>query len=349
MKKKHILIIDDTLLNLKRTERLLSPIYNVTILLSGQQGINYLKQITPDLILLDLHMPEMGGDTFIKLIKSDSRLAEIPVIFITSNINPNTEIKCFELGAVDFISKPFSEQALLSRIKVHLELNEYKNNLKEKVKEKNRLIDSFRDVIIRSTAELVECRDKQTGGHVKRTATYVKILCDELLRLGVYKDELNNDNILDIVRSAPLHDIGKIGISDSTLLKNGKLNNEELEYMKTHTELGGQAIQKMILETDRESFLYTAKDMALYHHEKWDGSGYPFGLKMDEIPVSARIMAIADVYDALTTERSYKKAFSHEEAVRIILDGENTAFDPVIIYAFKNISHIFKEAVFEYI
>lgn len=229
---------------------------------------------------------------------------------------------------------------------MHLELSEYRTQLEEKIYEKTQMIENLQDVMMLSLAELVECRDENTGGHVKRTAEYVRILANELVEAGVYSDILTPEYVKDIIKSAPLHDIGKIGINDATLLKMGSLDEDEFEYMKKHVELGAISLQKMINETDKESFLYTARDMAHYHHEKWDGTGYPSGLKGEEIPISARIMAIADVYDALTTKRPYKEPFSHEDTVNIIIEGREKGFDPNIIDVFKEISYKFEMVKF---
>ncbi|CEI72776.1 HD-GYP domain-containing protein [Romboutsia hominis] len=206
------------------------------------------------------------------------------------------------------------------------------------------MIEHLQDVMMISIAELVECRDENTGGHVKRTAKYVEILTKALVERNIYSDILNKDYVKDMIRSAPLHDVGKIGINDKTLLKNGYLDEKEFEFMKTHSKLGGETIQRMINQTDGESFLYIAKDMAQSHHEKWNGTGYPDGLKEEEIPLSARVMAIADVYDALTTKRPYKEAFTHDKAVEIILDGKGIAFDPVITEVFEEINSEFELA-----
>ena len=208
------------------------------------------------------------------------------------------------------------------------------------------MIERLQDVMMLSLAELVECRDETTGGHVKRTAEYVRILANELVEAGVYSDILTPEYVKDIIKSAPLHDIGKIGINDATLLKMGSLDEDEFEYMKKHVELGAISLQKMINETEEESFLYTARDMAHYHHEKWDGTGYPKGLKGEEIPISARIMAIADVYDALTTKRPYKEPFSHEDTVKIIIEGRGKGFDPNIVDVFKEINYKFEMVKF---
>lgn len=229
---------------------------------------------------------------------------------------------------------------------MHLELSEYRTQLEEKIYEKTQMIENLQDVMMLSLAELVECRDENTGGYVKRTAEYVRILANELVEAGVYSDILTPEYVKDIIKSAPLHDIGKIGINDATLLKMGSLDEDEFEYMKKHVELGALSLQKMINETDKESFLYTARDMAYYHHEKWDGTGYPSGLKGEEIPISARIMAIADVYDALTTKRPYKEPFSHEDTVNIIIEGREKGFYPNMIDVFKEISYKFEMVKF---
>lgn len=342
MKLKHVLVIDDNVTNLKFAEKTLKPYYKVSLLISGAQTLKFLSKNKPDLILLDINMPDMDGyETLIK-IRENSELDNVPVIFLTDLSDSESEVRGIELGAVDFIIKPFIPQTMLSRVKMHLEFSEYKNDLENKVHEKTEIIEHLQDVMMLSLAELVECRDENTGGHVKRTAEYVKILTDEIVEEGLYSDILTPEYIRDIVRSAPLHDIGKIGINDATLLKAVSLDYEEFEHMKNHAELGGQTLQKMINETNGESFLYVAKDMAYYHHEKWDGSGYPSGLKGEEIPISARIMAVADVYDALTTKRPYKEAFEHETALKIIIDGKGKMFDPNIIDIFEKISYKFQ-------
>lgn len=339
---KHILVIDDNVTNLKLAEKTLKPYYKVSLLISGAQTLKFLSKNKPDLILLDIEMPDMDGYETLSKIKELKNLENIPIIFLSGLSDSESEVRGLELGAVDFIMKPFVPQSMLSRVKMHLELSEYKNELENKVHEKTEMIEHLYDVMMLSLAELVECRDENTGGHVKRTAQYVKILIDEIVEAGLYSDILTTEYIKDIVRSAPLHDIGKIGINDATLLKAGALDAQEFEHMKNHAVLGGQTLQNMINETSGESFLYIAKDMAHYHHEKWDGSGYPEGLKGEEIPISARIMAIADVYDALTTKRPYKEPFSHEESVEIILKGKGKSYDPKIIDLFKEIHYKFQ-------
>lgn len=345
MKLKHIVIVENDVSNLKFLEKILKPYYKLNLLISGAQVLKFLEKNIPDLILLDINMPDMDGYETLSRIKKNNKLDNIPVILISELDNINDDFRGFELGAVDIVSKHIP-QLIINRVKLHLEITEYKNDLEEKVREKTEVIEHLQDVMMFAIAELVECRDENTGGHIKRTANYMKILLDEIVKSGLYSDILTSDYVRDIIRSAPLHDVGKIGINDATLLKAGRLDDAEFEYMKNHAELGGQTIKKMINETNVESFLYIAKDMAHYHHEKWDGSGYPRGLKGKEIPISARIMAIADVYDALTTKRPYKEAFSHEKALEIILEGKGKSFDPEIIEIFEKIHHKFKSAEF---
>ncbi|MBM6860550.1 response regulator [Clostridium saudiense] len=335
--KKHILVVDESITNLKKAEKILDDLYKVTLLLSTVETFKFLEKNKPDLILLDINMSKVDGYEAIRKIKEREDLVNIPVIFLMDRIDDESEARGIELGAVDFIRKPFIPQSMLNKIKLHLEVKGYKEELEEMVREKTEMIEHLQDVMMLSLAELVECRDENTGGHVKRTAKYVKILTEALIEEGVYKELLTPEYTRDLIRSAPLHDVGKIGISDATLLKAGSLDKDEFEFMKQHSSLGAKALQKMIDETNYKSFLYVAKEMAHYHHEKWDGSGYPEGLKGEEIPVCARIMAIADVYDALTTKRPYKEPFSHEEVIKIIINGKGTSFDPKIVEVFEKV------------
>ena len=338
---EHILIVDDNITNLKLAEQVLRPNYKVTLLTSAIQTIKFLMRNTPDLILLDIKMPGMNGFETLSTIKSIPRLNKIPVIFLTALNDQRNEIKCLKLGAVDFIAKPFVPELMLSRIKLHLELSNYRKNLEGIVKEKTQTINNLQDTMVIGLAELVECRDGETGGHIKRTAKYLEILVKSIEEQRLYPDILTPTYVNNMIRSAPLHDIGKIGISDSVLLKQGSFDEAERKYMQQHTILGGRTLQEVINSTDGESFLYVAKDMALCHHEKWDGTGYPYGLYQEQIPLCARIMSIVDVYDALTSKRPYKKPFSHEKAIKIILEGKGTQFDPDIVDIFTTIAYKF--------
>ncbi|OOM74663.1 cyclic di-GMP phosphodiesterase response regulator RpfG [Clostridium puniceum] len=286
-------------------------------------------------------MPNINGYEIFKTIKSLDRFKNIPIIFLTTLNDVESELKCLKLGALDFIRKPFVPELMLSRINIHLELASYRKKLEFLVREKTETIENLQDSMVVGLAELVECRDGETGGHIKRTAKYLEILVYAMAEAGVYSDILTEEYIHNIIRSAPLHDIGKIGISDGILLKRGSFDENERDYMEQHTTLGGIALQKVIDATADESFLYVAKDMALCHHEKWDGTGYPLGLSEYNIPLCARIMAIADVYDALTSECHYKKPYLHSKAVEIILSSSGTHFEPYIVDVFKSISDKF--------
>lgn len=340
---EHILIVDDNATSLKLAEQVLKPYYKVTLLTSSIQTMKFLLENTPDLILLDIKSPDVNGYEILNIIKSIDRLSKVPVIFLTTLNDVDSELKYLRMGALDFIGKPFLPELMLSRVKVHLELANYRKNLELLVREKTKTIENLQDSMVVGLAELVECRDGETGGHIKRTAKYLEILVDAMVESGVYSNILTKDYIHNIIRSASLHDIGKIGISDNILLKQGSFDKDELDYMKQHTILGGLALQKVIDAANGESFLYIARDMALCHHEKWDGTGYPSGLSKDSIPLCARIMSIADVYDALTSKRPYKEPFAHSKALEIILDGRGTQFEPCIVDVFKSVNHKFRE------
>ncbi|MGL4850328.1 MAG: HD domain-containing phosphohydrolase [Clostridium sp.] len=341
--RKHILIVDDDIINLKEAEKILKEKYKVTLLISGEEALKFLKKNKVDIIILDVEMPGLSGIDVMKKIKRSSVMKNMPIIFTGENLELERKAMRIENGGIDFFRKPFIEETLLKKLKNYIQFLNYKEEFKEILEEKVEIIEKLQTVMLFSLAELVECRDINTGGHVRRTAKYVEILIDEMKRKGIYKEILTEEYIKDTIRSAPLHDVGKIGIDDKTLLKNGSLSNEEFEFMKQHTTLGAKALQSMIEKTRGESFLYIAKDMAKYHHEKWNGKGYPEGLRGEEIPLCARIMAIADVYDALTTKRPYKEGFSHEMAYKLITENSDIMFDPKIVEIFKEIHEKFKK------
>jgi putative two-component system response regulator len=280
----------------------------------------------------------MDGFTAMEKMKTDPDLipylANVPVIFLTAVSDANSEIRGFELGAVDFINKPFSAPRLLKRIESHIETDKV-------IKSSQKSLRNMQNAMISVIAELVENRDKVTGGHIERTQEYLKILVDELIRTGTYADQISKWDLNLLLPSAQLHDVGKITISDLILNKPGKLTDEEFAEIKIHAAEGERIIDEIIGKTADDGFLNHAKMFAGYHHEKWNGTGYPRGLSGEDIPLEGRIMAIADVYDALVSERPYKKAFTHEQAVEIMLEGSGTHFDPELIKAFKNIADDF--------
>jgi putative two-component system response regulator len=292
-------------------------------------------------------MPEMSGYDAIKIIKGKPETERIPVIFLTSKSNEKDELEGLSLGAVDYIFKPFSEPLLLKRIELHLELTDFNNNLQEMVKAKTKSVVELQNALLGTMAELVEYRDNITGGHIERTTRYLGILLEAMAKQNLFKEETSSWDLDLMLQSAQLHDVGKIAIRDGILQKPGKLTPEEFEEIKKHTVFGREVIENIKKKTTEQAFLEYAGIFASTHHEKWDGSGYPKGLKGKDIPLQGRIMAIADVYDALVSERPYKKAFTHEEAVDIILSGSGKHFDPDLAKLFASVSDEFNKVRLE--
>lgn len=341
------MVIDDNVTNLKLAEQVLKNIYKVTLLTSGEQALKFLSKATPDLILLDINMPVMDGFQTYAKIKENFTKKDIPVIFLTADNNSEIEVKCFQIGAVDYISKPFVPETMLTRIASHIELQQYQTNLKDIINEKTDIIFQMQNALVTSLVELVELRNGETGGHVKRTIRFLEILSRKMVAEGVYADVLTDDYINEMSRSAALHDIGKIGISDALLLKQTSLDDQEREFMKLHTTFGANALKKAMMQSPDPGFLKTAYDMALSHHEWFNGNGYPNAISGYDIPLCARIMAVADVYDALTAKRPYKDAFSHEKAKQIMLEGRGKQFDPKILDVFLKYDNLFEQAVID--
>ena len=329
--RKTVFLVDDNATNLTTAEEALAKQYRVIALSSAAAMFTALKKFRPDLILLDVEMPEMSGFEAMKQLKACEPHAQIPVIFLTGFTDAVNEAYGIQLGAVDFITKPFSEPVLLNRIKNHLHIDDL-------IRERTAQLECLKNGIVYTLADIVENRDKNTGGHIDRTTVYIKILIDAMLAQGVYVSEMRDWNMDAVISSARLHDIGKIAISDSILNKPGPLTKEEFVTMKTHALEGARIIDQAIKRTGDAEFLHIAKLFAAYHHERWDGSGYPYGLKGTEIALQGRVMAVIDVYDALVSERPYKKAFTHEEAVRIIMEDSGKHFDPLIADVFNKTS-----------
>lgn len=347
--KFRIMIVDDNITNLTVAKKALESIYNIIPVSSGKKALDLLTRVVPTLILLDIDMPEMDGFDTLKLLKANEKTMDIPVIFLTAKDDGGSEIEGLKLGAVDYITKPFSIPLLLQRVELHIELvvqkkelQNYNDNLEQMVKEKTEIISELQHSIIHTLSDLIECRDGLTGGHVARTQKYLKILIDGLTQSNCYEDELQGIDADLLIESAQLHDIGKIGIPDMILNKPGKLTEEEFEVIKGHTTIGEKAINGAMQMTRSKEFLECAAIVAISHHEKWDGSGYPYGLKGKEIPLVGRLMAIADVYDALVSERPYKKALPHETAVSIIANETEKHFDPRLIDIFMRQSELFR-------
>jgi putative two-component system response regulator len=349
--KPTILVIDDTPDNLTLMSNLLRETYKVKVANSGEKGLKIaLSDTPPDLILLDIMMPGMDGYEVCQRLKHNPQSLHIPVIFLTAKTEVEDEKKGLELGAVDYLTKPISPPILMARVKNHLALKtaadflrDQNGFLEQEVAKRTKEIEAIQDVTILAMASMAETRDSETGNHIRRTQFYVKALAEKLRDHPRFSWFLTEANIKMLFKSAPLHDIGKVGIPDRILLKPGRFEPHEFEIMKTHTTLGHDAIEHAEIALGAKvDFLVFAKTIALSHQEKWDGSGYPQGLAGDDIPIAARLMAVADVYDALISRRVYKDGFPIEKAIQIMVEGRGSHFDPDMLDAFLEIQDEFR-------
>jgi len=355
VEKPKILIVDDEPINLTVLRKLLSPYFRVQACKTGEEALLAVRmEPLPEMVLLDIMMPGMDGYTVLAKMRENPATREIPVIFISALDSIVDEEKGFRLGAVDYITKPFRTVIVLERIKAHLELKHSRDALKnqnewleaevERRVHENQLIQ---DAALGVISQLAETRDTDIGDHVQRAQTIVELIARAMQKEERYAAELGGGALTQIVKATPLHDIGKIGIPDSILLKPGRLTPEEFAVMKTHSKIGGNAIRAAINHALKMNgggtcehkcvtlaFLEVAYQIAAYHHERWDGKGYPEGLKGEEIPLPARIMALADTFDALTSPRIYKKEWSTKAAVEYIVQQRGKQFDPGVVDAF---------------
>lgn len=355
--KPSILVVDDTPGNLAVMTALLKDDYRVKVAHNGERALRLVHSGEPPaLILLDVMMPGLDGYEVCRRLKADSATESIPVIFLTARTDAEDETLGFSLGAVDYIGKPINPMVVKARIQAHLMAKSMTDFLRGKsdvleaeVARRTAEIQDLQDALVLSMASLAETRDNETGNHLRRTQHYVKRLAEQLRQHPPFASLLDDRNIDLLFKSAPLHDIGKVGIPDHILLKPGPLDAQEFEVMKTHTTLGREAIESAEQSIGRPvPFLRFAKEIALSHQEKWDGSGYPEGLKGDAIPLSARLMALADVYDALISRRVYKPAFTHEASVKIILEAGGRHFDPKVVAAFDAVKDDFRLIALRY-
>jgi putative two-component system response regulator len=355
--RANILVVDDTPDNLAVMSSLLKGTYKVMVANHGERALKLARSTPkPDLILLDIMMPGMSGYDVIRELKADPATQHIPVIFLTAMSETEDEQIGLDLGAADYITKPISPPIVLARMRTQLEnkamgdfLRDQNAYLETEVSRRTRELAAIQDVTILSMASLAETRDSDTGNHIRRTQHYVRVMAKKLQTHPRFGYFLNDQTIDLLYKSAPLHDIGKVGIPDRILLKPGRFTPDEFEIMKTHTTLGRDAIvaaeKQLGMAVD---FLSHAKDIAYYHQEKWDGSGYPEGLSGDSIPISARLMAVADVYDALISRRVYKDGMPHEKAVAIITEGRGSHFDPDMVDAFLDLQDAFRAIAARY-
>jgi len=346
-----IMVIDDTPANLELLQEMLQAKgYRVLSFPSGKLALSAAAKQHPDLILLDIRMPEMDGFEVCERFKADEALKDIPILFISALSETEDKVKAFSVGGLDYVTKPFQFEELHARVKTHLrmrkmqiELEKHNFHLEELVEKKVREISDSQLATILAISKMAEARDDETGQHIERTRTFCKVLAEKLRENSRYTKAITAAYVENIYHASPLHDIGKVGIPDNILLKPGKLTSEEFEIMKNHTLIGVRTLKAAHSKYPNNYFINMGIAIASSHHEKWDGSGYPHGLAGEDIPLSARIMAVADVYDALRSKRPYKPAFTHEKSCEIILEGTGKHFDPDVIDAFKSLESIFAE------
>lgn len=357
-KRPTVLVVDDTPDNLSLMAGLLRDLYRVQLANSGEKALKLLQTgPLPDLILLDIMMPGLSGYEVCEALKAQPETRDVPIIFLTAMTAPQDEKKGLDMGAVDFITKPVNPPIVLSRVATQLKvkaaadfLRDQNAYLEAEVRRRTEELAAIQDVTILAMASLAETRDNETGNHIRRTQHYIKTLATRLQSHPRFQHFLTDKTIDSLFKSAPLHDIGKVGIPDRILLKPGRFTPEEFEIMKTHAQLGRDAIQHAEDQLGLQvEFLHLAKEIAHSHHEKWDGSGYPEGIGGDDIPISARLMAVADVYDALISRRVYKDGMPHEKALEIIMQGRGSHFDPDIADAFFAASEEFRAVAARYV
>ncbi|MDR1578982.1 MAG: response regulator [Synergistaceae bacterium] len=347
--KSKVLIVDDTDLNIDILVDALGDRYDLRTALDGEAALAQVRMNFPDIILLDVVMPGMSGYEVCAKLKANPATADIPIIFLTAMTDINDKARGFELGAVDYMVKPFAILEVQARLDVHLSLlsarkalRRQNETLEAKVKERTQELSITQSVIIEAMASLAETRDQETGDHVQRTRLYVHLLAVQLASHPRFRDYLVLMEPDELGKAATLHDIGKVGVPDNILLKPAKLTTEEFEEMKKHTVYGHNILHRLTRRLPNNNFLVLADEIAWSHHEKWNGLGYPRGLEGDDIPIPGRLMAIADVYDALISVRPYKKAMSDEEARDFIVSQAGTHFDPDVVDAFTDLTDMFR-------
>lgn len=335
--RSRILVVDDAPENIRIIAESLKNNYTIMFALNGEAALKLARSATPpDIILLDVIMPGMNGYEVCRQLKKDTQTSNIPVIFVTAQSEFADEARGLHLGAVDYISKPFRTTLLINRVANQLELKRHRDRLDVLVHERTRELILTQEVTITALATLAEWRDPETGGHIKRTQNYVRTL-------AAHTQKFDSKALESLYLSAPLHDVGKISTPDAVLLKPTALTHEEFEEMKLHTVRGRDALAAAERKLGRNSFLMLAREIAYSHHERWDGKGYPCALKGEDIPLPARIMSLADVYDALVSKRVYKPAFEHSVACTIIHEGRGTQFDPMLVDAFLQLKDKFNK------
>jgi len=331
-----IFVVDDSDTNLAIAKQVLEKQFKVMTVPSGERLFSLLEKFRPDLILLDIEMPVMNGFDVLERMKATENLKDIPVVFLTSLRDPKVEVRGLEMGIIDFISKPFSGPVLLNRVKVHIEIDAI-------IRERTAQAENMHYNMLFVLADLVESRDEKTGGHIWRVTQFTKAIKQALLDNEIYVSEMEEMDEKTIDGAGMLHDIGKISIPDAILKKTGNLTPAEFEVMRTHPVKGEIIIETMIARTGTNKMLSNIKSFTAYHHEKWDGTGYPYGLKGTDIPIQGRVMAIADFYDILTSNRGPTAALTAPEAMEVLEQEIGTYFDPQIGKVFPQLAHKFED------
>ena len=348
--KPLVLVVDDNVTNLKILNELLSGEYRVRVAFDGESAIRIARASSPDIILLDIMMPGMDGFETCQRLKADRETSRVPVMFLTAKNDPESEERGLAVGAIDYLQKPFLPGIVKARIANHLELKILRDTLEDRVSQRTNDLERVKDATILGMALLAEYRDRETGEHIRRVRLYMRALGEALLRENPGAFPAEDLNLL--ASSAMLHDIGKVAIPDTILLKPGPLTPAEFEVSKGHPAYGAEVLRATEHSLGNSSFLRYAIDIAQNHHEKWDGSGYPAGLRGEDIPMSARLMALVDVYDALVSRRVYKEAMSHDDACRMIMHGSGRTsaahFDPRVLAAFGCCSAEFARIALNY-
>ncbi len=348
--RKKIMLVDDNVANLATGRHFLKPFYDVYTASSAALMFEILEKVLPDLILLDVDMPQMDGHEAMRRLKRARRFSAVPVIFLTALSDEQSELRGFDLGAVDYVSKPFSPPRLLRRIENHLLIlrqqaiiRRHAEDLEGLVRRKTGEVFSLQNAMLETIAELVEYRGRFVGGQGAFTPLYVKAMLDEMQGDPLYADEIASWDAAFLLPSVQLHDVGKIAVPDSILNKPGALTAEEFAIMKTHVGTGVDVVERIKAKIPEHSFMLHARRIVEAHHEKWDGSGYPGGLRGEDIPLEGRLMAFADVYDALVSWRPYRrKAYTHEEAVEMMRYGSGSHFDPSLMEIFFRVENEFR-------
>jgi putative two-component system response regulator len=344
-KDANIMVVDDTIENLALLTRMLKDCgYLARPVPNGRLALLAARGQKPDLILLDITMPEMDGYEVCQRLKQDPQLKEIPVLFISALSQTSEKLKAFEVGGVDYITKPFQFEEVKARVETHLKLHSLQKSLKTQVEKQVKEITELQMGLIFGLAKLAEARDNDTGKHLERIQVLCRLFAEELRKHPKYSEPVDEAYCDRIFYASPLHDIGKVGIADPILLKPGKLTPEEFEIMKTHTVIGAQTLNEVQKRFPNNEFVNMGIKIARSHHEKWNGDGYPDGLFGDQIPLCARIMAIMDVYDALRSKRVYKPPMPHQKACEIIQQDKGTYFAPDLVDLFIELQGVIEDA-----